>query len=163
PFWPKASLAPVLGHPPGPAAHAETMARARSPLSGALLAAAALCLCAQLLAPAFVQPRAARAQEVDPALAGAVAGLLALPGDVLAEGGKIPGAPLAGSPVCLSKPLVWLIYPLCDLVFLTSPSSGSVHDGTSTQALSRGRAGLSDRRRTPPYLARVGRCVMGGS
>jgi len=98
------------------------MARSRGALAGVLLAAAAVCLGLQLLAPAFVQPRAARAQaEVDPALAGAVAALAALPGEALAEGGKIPGAPLAGSPVCLSKPLVWLIYPLCDLVFLTSP------------------------------------------
>ncbi|CAK0846332.1 unnamed protein product [Prorocentrum cordatum] len=100
------------------------MARTRSPLAALLLAAAALCLGAQLLAPAFLQPSPARTQEVDPALAGALAGLMALPGDALAEGGKIPGAPLAGSPICLSKPLVWLIYPLCDLVFLTSPISG---------------------------------------
>ncbi|CAK0900664.1 unnamed protein product [Prorocentrum cordatum] len=88
----------------------------------AMIGGSEVCLGLQLLAPAFVQPRAARAQaEVDPALAGAVAALAALPGEALAEGGKIPGAPLAGSPVCLSKPLVWLIYPLCDLVFLTSP------------------------------------------
>mmetsp|Transcript_26777 Transcript_26777/g.73602 ORF Transcript_26777/g.73602 Transcript_26777/m.73602 type:complete len:126 (-) Transcript_26777:89-466(-) len=63
----------------------------------------------------FVQPRAPKNQGIDIAALGAIATLSAsLPAEALK-------GPLAGSEVCSSKPLVWLIYPLCDPVFLAAP------------------------------------------
>merc|ERR1712007_100990 len=49
----------------------------------------------------------------------AAAGLAPLAAEAIPKG-PFPG-PLFGSEVCVTKPLVWLIYPLCDLAFLYSP------------------------------------------
>jgi hypothetical protein len=43
----------------------------------------------------------------------------ALPAEAIPKG-PFPG-PLYGSEICTSKPLVWLIYPLCDLAYFYSP------------------------------------------
>ncbi|CAE8626893.1 unnamed protein product [Polarella glacialis] len=91
--------------------------RARTTALSLLVAAAAACLIAQLLAPAFVQPKVPRNPEtaVAPAVVGA---LVSLAGSMPAHAWK---GPLAGSEVCVTRYLKWVIYPLCDPVFLVSP------------------------------------------
>merc|ERR1719356_692269 len=67
-------------------------------------------------AETFLQPRAPKASEASAALGS----LAALTASLPAEAYK---GPLTGSEACLptSKPLVWIIAPLCDPIYLISP------------------------------------------
>eukprot|EP00931_Biecheleriopsis_adriatica_P050988 TRINITY_DN2953_c0_g1_i10.p1 TRINITY_DN2953_c0_g1~~TRINITY_DN2953_c0_g1_i10.p1 ORF type:complete len:128 (+),score=38.78 TRINITY_DN2953_c0_g1_i10:62-445(+) len=90
--------------------------RARSVVLSLLFAAAALCFSAQLLAPAFLQGSAARSSD---AAAPAALGVLAsMAGSMPAE--ALPG-PLAGADVCVNGGLKYIVYPLCDTIYLVSP------------------------------------------
>mmetsp|Transcript_58047 Transcript_58047/g.138135 ORF Transcript_58047/g.138135 Transcript_58047/m.138135 type:complete len:128 (+) Transcript_58047:74-457(+) len=92
--------------------------RSRSRAFAATLLLAAACLAAHsiLASPVFVQPRAE--SQVDPAaVAAAVAGLGVA---VAPEAAQAATGPLTGTAAC-AKPLAYLIYPLCDPIFLISP------------------------------------------
>merc|ERR1740138_554458 len=91
--------------------------RTRSRALSGLALAAVVCLAAHWsLSAAFLQPR----QQGSGAAPAALGALTALGSALPAWAGK---GPLAGTEVCLptSKPLVWVIYPLCDPIYLISP------------------------------------------
>eukprot|EP00434_Breviolum_minutum_P032652 symbB.v1.2.028877.t1/scaffold3104.1/size63510/3 len=79
------------------------------------LGAAALLLCWQMVSPAFIQPKQNRGLEA--AAPAALGALASMAGTMPAEALK---GPLAGTDLC-TKPLIYLIYPLCDPLFLVCP------------------------------------------
>mmetsp|Transcript_142874 Transcript_142874/g.456620 ORF Transcript_142874/g.456620 Transcript_142874/m.456620 type:complete len:132 (+) Transcript_142874:88-483(+) len=90
-------------------------------LRTALLALAVVAVGQWALAPAaesFISPRAG--PKVSDA-ASAAAALAALTAALPAQASYNWVGPLTGSEICSTKPIVWLIYPLCDPVFLVSP------------------------------------------
>mmetsp|Transcript_61161 Transcript_61161/g.164541 ORF Transcript_61161/g.164541 Transcript_61161/m.164541 type:complete len:127 (+) Transcript_61161:73-453(+) len=93
---------------------------ARSNLLSKLVAVAVVCLVAHGFlssAGAFIQPQSSSS----PAKA-AIGAALASAGMALpAQASYNWVGPLTGSEICSTKPIVWLIYPLCDPVFLVSP------------------------------------------
>mmetsp|Transcript_142864 Transcript_142864/g.456589 ORF Transcript_142864/g.456589 Transcript_142864/m.456589 type:complete len:132 (+) Transcript_142864:57-452(+) len=96
--------------------------RTRTSTLSVVLGLAAACLLAQLaltpLSAAFISPRAEQTNVEVPAVLGALAALgTSLP----AQASYNWVGPLTGSEICSTKPIVWLIYPLCDPVFLVSP------------------------------------------
>merc|ERR1711959_597099 len=65
--------------------------------------------------------KAPKVQEVDPAVAGAIAMLAAFPGVAEANQGSLGPGPLAGTAACTTTPIKWFVYPFCDSVFWVSP------------------------------------------
>eukprot|EP00440_Ansanella_granifera_P010874 gb/GFBE01011795.1/.p1 GENE.gb/GFBE01011795.1/~~gb/GFBE01011795.1/.p1 ORF type:complete len:125 (+),score=33.24 gb/GFBE01011795.1/:1-375(+) len=92
------------------------MARRGHSALSLLLAAAAVVVALQLLAPAFVQPKQTRGMEV--AAPAAMGVLTAMADPMAAEALK---GPLGGSEICVTGAIKYFIYPLCDPVYLTSP------------------------------------------
>ncbi|CAK9067436.1 Uncharacterized protein SCF082_LOCUS34134, partial [Durusdinium trenchii] len=94
-----------------------TMARrGRSLVLSLFLGAAALLMCWQLLSPAFLQPKQNN-RGLEAAAPAALGALASMAGTMPAEALK---GPLTGSDLC-TKPLIYLIYPLCDPLFLVCP------------------------------------------
>mmetsp|Transcript_102725 Transcript_102725/g.209254 ORF Transcript_102725/g.209254 Transcript_102725/m.209254 type:complete len:131 (-) Transcript_102725:189-581(-) len=95
--------------------------RTRSTALSLLLAAALVCVAAQCFfavsSPTFIQPRAPKGSEASAALGALTVLTSGLPAYAGAKG------PLAGTEVCLptSKPILYLIYPLCEPIYLLSP------------------------------------------
>ena len=89
--------------------------RGRTSMLSVCLGAAALLLCWQMVSPAFIQPKQNRGLEA--AAPAALGALASMAGTMPAEALK---GPLAGTDLC-TKPLIYLIYPLCDPLFLVCP------------------------------------------
>ena len=87
----------------------------RTSMLSVCLGAAALLLCWQMVSPAFIQPKQNRGLEA--AAPAALGALASMAGTMPAEALK---GPLAGTDLC-TKPLIYLIYPLCDPLFLVCP------------------------------------------
>ncbi|CAK8996223.1 unnamed protein product [Durusdinium trenchii] len=96
------------------------MARRGGPGIGLVLSlclgAAALLMCWQLVSPAFLQPKQNN-RGLEAAAPAALGALASMAGTMPAEALK---GPLTGSDLC-TKPLIYLIYPLCDPLFLVCP------------------------------------------
>ncbi|CAK8996224.1 unnamed protein product [Durusdinium trenchii] len=90
--------------------------RGRSLVLSLCLGAAALLMCWQLVSPAFLQPKQNN-RGLEAAAPAALGALASMAGTMPAEALK---GPLTGSDLC-TKPLIYLIYPLCDPLFLVCP------------------------------------------
>ena len=82
------------------------------------LGAVALVACWQFVAPVFVQPKANRGLEA--AAPAAMGALVTMASSMPAEAVVPTKGPLYGTELC-TKPLIYLIYPLCEPVFLVCP------------------------------------------
>ena len=82
------------------------------------LAAVALMACWQFVAPVFVQPKTNRGLEA--AAPAAMGALVSMASSLPAEATVPAKGPLYGTELC-TKPLIYLIYPLCEPVFLVCP------------------------------------------
>ncbi|CAJ1416095.1 unnamed protein product [Effrenium voratum] len=91
--------------------------RGRSLVLSVCVSAAAFLVCWQMVSPAFLQPKQSN-RGLEAAAAPAALGALASMANTMpAEALK---GPLAGTELC-TKPLIYLIYPLCDPIFLVCP------------------------------------------
>mmetsp|Transcript_11567 Transcript_11567/g.29924 ORF Transcript_11567/g.29924 Transcript_11567/m.29924 type:complete len:131 (+) Transcript_11567:91-483(+) len=97
---------------------------ARSNLLSKLVAVAVVCLVAHgflASAGAFIQPQPSSSPAKTSPQAAIGAALAAAGMALPAQASYNWNGPLTGSEICNTKPIVWLIYPLCDPVFLVSP------------------------------------------
>ena len=74
--------------------------------------------CWQFLSPVFVTPKADRGLEA--AAPAAMGALVTMASSLPAEATVPAKGPLYGTELC-TKPLIYLIYPLCEPVFLVCP------------------------------------------
>ncbi|CAE7319231.1 unnamed protein product, partial [Symbiodinium sp. CCMP2456] len=75
----------------------------------------AVMACWQFVAPVFVQPKANRGLEA--AAPAAMGALVTMASSLPAEATVPAKGPLYGTELC-TKPLIYIIYPLCEPVFL---------------------------------------------
>ncbi|CAE7581672.1 unnamed protein product [Symbiodinium sp. CCMP2592] len=92
--------------------------RGRSLVMSICLAAVALMACWQFVAPVFVQPKTNRGLEA--AAPAAMGALVSMASSLPAEATVPAKGPLYGTELC-TKPLIYIIYPLCEPVFLVCP------------------------------------------
>eukprot|EP00439_Symbiodinium_sp_Y106_P053659 s1159_g7.t1 len=92
--------------------------RGRSLVMSLCLSAVAVMACWQFVAPVFVQPKANRGLEA--AAPAAMGALVTMASSLPAEATVPAKGPLYGTELC-TKPLIYLIYPLCEPVFLVCP------------------------------------------
>mmetsp|Transcript_24849 Transcript_24849/g.57649 ORF Transcript_24849/g.57649 Transcript_24849/m.57649 type:complete len:130 (+) Transcript_24849:57-446(+) len=92
--------------------------RGRSLVMSLCLSAAVVMACWQFVSPVFVQPKANRGLEA--AAPAAMGALVSMASSLPAEATVPAKGPLYGTELC-TKPLIYVIYPLCEPVFLVCP------------------------------------------
>ena len=92
--------------------------RGRSLVMSLCLSAVAVLALWQFMAPGFVQPKSNRGLEA--AAPAAMGALVSMASSLPAEATVPAKGPLYGTELC-TKPLIYVIYPLCEPVFLVCP------------------------------------------